>query len=129
MVNTYDGTILGTDSTMRARYQLGDTGRILDDDDETVWLLDQEEIEGMIVAYGYAEGVAQLADGLAVRFAQEPDEYEDEGGVKVRWTERVAQWVNLAKRLRAGDVSTETSIPTGRPLAKALSTGDAGDLR
>lgn len=85
----------------RARYALGDTGRLYKDNVQ-VWLLKDETILAEIhPSKGYRQGVAFLADGLITRFAQEPDEYEEESGLKVRWNERIDAWERLAARMRS----------------------------
>lgn len=127
-MNSYDKTALKTDPVMHARYMLGDTGRLKDDAGATVWLLDQEEIQGLIDLNGFNEGVAQLADGLVTRFAQDPDKYADEGGVETEWTERIKAWKELAKSLRSGAVKS-SSVATGRPLASPLANVDTTELR
>jgi hypothetical protein len=80
----------------RARRLLGDTGI----DGNTFLVLD-EEIANELTAYSFNEAVALLADGLAVRFAQYPDETTTPGGHKLKWSERVQAWKDLADRLRA----------------------------
>ena len=129
MTNSYDKAALKTDPVMRARLQLGDTGRLKDDAGATVWMLEQDEIDAMVVTFGYSEGVAVLADSLAVRFAQEPDRYTDESGVAVVWTQRIKEWSDLADKLRSGDVSVDVSVPSGVPLAKVSDSVDASGFR
>lgn len=129
MANSYDKATLSSDPVMRARYMLGDTGRLKDDAGATVWLLDQEEIDALITTFGFSEGVAQLADGLAVRFAQEPDKYADEGGVEIEWSSRINAWQSLANRLRTGEIASDISIASGRPIAKTLETVDTSGFR
>lgn len=129
MANSYDPSVLATDAVMRARYLLGDTGRLKDDAGATVWLIDQEEIAGLLAgAPAFNEGVAQCADGLATRFAQEPNKYRDEAGVEIDWRDRVRTWLDLANRLRSGEVAN-TEVPSGRPLARQLDTVDTSELR
>lgn len=105
---TYDGSLIGSNGLNKARYMIGDTGRIKDRDNAPVWLLEDEEINAAITS-NFNEGVATLCDGLVNRFSQEPDRYEDEANVKVEWTNRLRGWENLAKRLRL----TPVDGPTG----------------
>lgn len=81
----------------RARRLLGDTGV----DSSQVFLLTDEEIDAEFSAYPFNDAVASLADGLAVRFAQYPDDTTTPGGHSIKWTERVKAWTEAAKRLRA----------------------------
>lgn len=92
MATTYTSSSSPRD---RARRLLGDTGV-----DGNVFLLDDAEIDAEIAAYRFNEAVAALAEGLATRFAQYPDETETPGGHTVKWKERVGAWQDLAKRLR-----------------------------
>lgn len=103
MAFTYEKEALATSPLFRARYELGDTNP-----DKA--LLDDAEINGLITYHGYSAGVAKLADGLAAKYAQEPDEYEDEGGVKVKWSYKVKVWQETAKRLRAEAATVETAL-------------------
>lgn len=93
MATTYTSSNTPRD---RARRLLGDTGV-----DGNTFLLQDSEIDAEIAAYRFNEAVAVLADGLAVRFAQFPDETDTPGGHQVKWTERVRAWQELAKRLRS----------------------------
>jgi len=81
---------------------LGDTN-----EDAIGWLIQDETIGAMLSQFPFSEAVAQLAMGLAVRFAQEPDWYDDEGGVRARWNSRVKAWQTLATSLRTGEGKTE----------------------
>lgn len=77
-----------------ARLALGDT-------DAADPLLADETIDGKIAAFGYLEGLAQLADGLAVQAAQDPDKYaEGQAGLSAQWSQRVAAWRKLADDCR-----------------------------
>lgn len=80
----------------KARLLLGDTGV----DSNAIFLLTDEEITAFLGTVPFNEAVALLAEGLAARFAQYPDETETAGGSKLKWTERVKTWLELAKRLR-----------------------------
>ncbi|RYG38230.1 hypothetical protein EON81_04235 [bacterium] len=103
----------------RARFALGDTGRLLDEVGEQVWLLaDDTIIAELAPPQGYRFGLSVLAEGLAVRFAQDPDDYEEEDGIKVKWTERVPAWEKLAARMRA-------PVPAGESAASGASYGIA----
>lgn len=121
MAFSYDSEALATSSLYRARFQLGDT-------DSARPLLQDAEITGMIAVYGDAEGVAQLADGLVSKYAQEPDEYEDEGGVKVKWSYKVKIWQDLAKRLRAGEAKVDPEQFSAYAIAP-LSGPDVSGVR
>lgn len=117
MAFSYDKSGLATSTLYRARFQLGDTN-------EASPLLDDDEISAMVDVYGYAEGVAQLADGLASRYAQDPDEYEDEGGVRVRWNQKIKVWQDLARRLRAGIALANQPTATAGPVSGSITGPD-----
>lgn len=93
----YDPLLVATSGLQRARFLLGDV-------ENAALLLTDEEIAGMIAAFGWTEGVAQCADSLVSRFAQDPTSYEDEGGMKVNFYQRMEAWEKLAKRLRSGEI-------------------------
>lgn len=80
----------------RARLLLGDTGV-----DGNVFLLTDAEITATLGRGSFNHAVADLADALAVRFAQYPDDTSTPGGHKMRWSARVTAWQEIAKRLRA----------------------------
>lgn len=125
---TYNAEQLSTSALYRARFALGDKGQMTDDAGSVIWHLSDEEINSLIAQYGYAEGVAQLAEGLAVQFAQEPDQYDDEGGVKVRWGDRIKAWLELARSLRQG-ASRDNSKIDSRQLLGTLSQPDVSGIR
>lgn len=111
-----------------ARFELGDKGQLTDADGNKVWLLQDEEILFQIGKWGYAEGVAKCADGLAIDKAQEPTSYSDEGGVTVSWAARIKGWEALAARLRAGMSKTQVAV-VGGPTCGPLSGPSTKDLR
>lgn len=122
MSASYDGTHLEEAGRDRARFLLGDT-------DTSQALLQDEEIDALLATFAFKEAVAQCCDHLVSRFAQRPDDYQDEGGVKVKWTERVKAWQGLAKRLRSGDVQTEASVPTGFSAVGNITAPDTSELK
>ncbi len=121
----YRSDLLLSSPKDRARFQLGDTGVLKDEAGAVVWLVSDEEIGSFVALFGYAEGVAQIADALTVRFAQEPTLYQDEGGVKVEWGKRFEAWARLAQSLRTNATKTVGANP-GAPL---LQTSLGPDLR
>lgn len=79
----------------------------LGDVDASGPLLDDETILAKVGLFGYVEGLAQLADALAVRVAQEPTAFgEGSAGLSVKWDERIAAWRQLARDCRAGLVAS-----------------------
>jgi hypothetical protein len=121
MATTYVSADLKTSPKDRARFQLGDTGTMKDAEGVKTWLLQDEEVEAFIDLWGYSEGVAQCADALATRFAQEPEQYEDEAGVKVVWSSRIKTWQNLANQLRSGIAKTTANM--GSPILSGRLSG------
>lgn len=103
MSANYDPTLVINPPRDRARQLLGDTG----EDPAGVFLLQDETILALLALFPFSEAVAELAEGLATRFAQQPDEYNDEGGTKVSWKKRVDQWNLLAMTRRSGDQREE----------------------
>lgn len=100
-----------------ARLMLGDNGA-----DGGVYLLQDEEINGVLGNVTFSMGVAILAEGLAVRFAQFPDEVDPKEGTGLKWRARVTAWQDLAKRMRE-----EGMDPTRtRPMRRAAAVGTIG---
>ena len=95
--NSFSPTL--TNPIDRARYALGDTGN-LDANGSPVWLIAQDTLQALLDANGYAEGVAEAADGLVARFSQDPDLYRQESGLQVEWKNRLQAWRDLATRMR-----------------------------
>jgi hypothetical protein len=79
----------------RARRLLGDTGV-----DGSLFLLTDEEILAETSTSPFNKAVANLADSLATRFAQYPDETDTPGGHTLKWTSRVKAWQELSKLFR-----------------------------
>lgn len=98
MAATYDPT----EPTLKdeARSLLGDAHSGTSEGAVSDPLYQDETIEARIAKYGFNEGVARLADGLCTKYGQYPDEHAEDGGVKVKWSERVRSWRELAKTLR-----------------------------
>lgn len=79
-------------------------------------------IQAKVDALGYVEALAQLAESLAARFAQQPDEYSESGGLRFKWSERVTQWLELARRARSGQISIPGQARVYRPGAAVQRT-------
>jgi hypothetical protein len=79
----------------RGRYLLGDTTN-----DQSTELLTDNAVDAALLQYGYAGGVAYLAEGLAARFAQQVSSTSLPGGLSASWSERVKYWLGLADRMR-----------------------------
>lgn len=93
------------------------------------FLLADETIDGMLSKFTYGESLAQLADSLASRFAQEPDRISD-SGVSVSWKDRVATWRQLAKDARAGKYIPPTATAVDRgPVIGLIEAPDVTQLR
>lgn len=107
MATSYDPTL--AKPLDRARLALGDRGQVVGADGAQIYLLPDETIDALIASLGYAEGVAQCADTLAVEAAQLPDVYEEASGAKVQWNERVGAWRDLATRLRSSGSGAGTA--------------------
>lgn len=116
---SYDPAVLTAKD--RARLILGDTGALRDSSGGVVWLIPDETIQSRIDGLGFQPGLAELADSLATRFSQEPDEYEDESGVRVRWNERIEEWRRIAAAARKGTVGG-----FGRPQKGRYRSGKLG---
>ena len=125
MATSYDPTL----STPKdhVRLLLGDNGV-----DGGSYLLQDEEINANVTALGFNLAVAQLAESLATRFAQYPDETDTAGGTRLSWRTRVSAWQTLAKTMRTQGASAD---PTKQaPIRKAARVGqlgsdDPGNLR
>lgn len=79
-----------------------DTSRFWLGDWATVELLTDAQYDAVLSLYGLENGTAFLADGLAVKYAQEPDRVTLPSGLSVSWSSRVSTWLALAERLRSG---------------------------
>lgn len=122
---SYDETNISGPTRDRMRSRLGDTGVLKDpESDGRLWLLSDAELDAMTLAYKpeppatpvpgwWSLTVADAAESLAIRFAQSPEVYTDEGGARVEWRGRVQAWTALASRLRAEvDAKTQGIGPT-----------------
>lgn len=87
-------------------------------------LLIDAVIQAKIDGLGYVEALAQLAESLAARYANLPDEYQQGGtnGLRYSWGERVAQWLKLAERARAGKIKIPGQQRIYRPGAAVRQT-------
>jgi hypothetical protein len=120
----YDASQIGSNTIHRARFLLGDVGKLLDNDGAPMYLVSDEELTALIgsTAAGFHEGVASACDHLVNRFSQEPDKFEDATQARVEWTNRLKGWSELAKRLRA------TAPGETQPGATPPPTAVAGTL-
>ena len=100
MAATYDPTLPAVRD--RLRLALGDT-------DTAAPLLTDEEYDGMLAHQGNSEAktLIALARALIVRFAQKPTEVDVDGGVAVKWAERLRAWRELVAQQEA------TLVPAG----------------
>jgi hypothetical protein len=99
MAVTYDDTL--PTARDRARRAVGDT-------DVDLALEQDETYDAAITLYGEDLGTAVMAEGLAAKFAQEPDSISDDTG-SVRWSERVKTWIAIANRYRTGGATSSSS--------------------
>lgn len=95
MATTYDSS--ASSAKDKARLLLGDTNP---ENVSDGWIFTDEEITSFLTI-GFNEGVAQLALSAASRFAQYPDEEETPGDHRMKWSERVKNWRELAKQMRS----------------------------
>lgn len=93
----------------RARRLLSDVGELTDEDGGRAWNYSDEEVQGWIDVDGFNEGVAKLAQSLAIKFSQEPVKYRDDGGVEYDFGPRIATLKALAKDLRS-NISREVKL-------------------
>lgn len=94
---SYDGAALDQPLNY-ARFLLGDTG--------SIQILTDDEVNGLIDAHGFNEGVAQCAESILLRLSYEPDKQQDAAGLNNEWKERAKSLRDLAARMRAGAVKT-----------------------
>ncbi|MBE3039936.1 MAG: hypothetical protein IMZ62_14150 [Chloroflexi bacterium] len=80
------------------RFALGDT-------DTTAPLIVDATITALLTEFGYAEALAQCADALVALFGQKPDTYDESGGLKFSWRERIKAWQKVADNARSGKVT------------------------
>ena len=74
---------------------------LLGDTDTTAALLDDSTIDAMLAAHPYRAAVCLLAQGLIVRFGQEPDSFKA-GTVSISWGARITAWQEVVKQMQAG---------------------------
>ena len=98
-----------------ARRALGDTSN-----DAALELLTDAEIEALIDADGYNLALALLADGLSVRFAQEPGSVSLPSGLSVTWRDRVEEWRLIATRYRALAQTAATLASLDQPVSASV---------
>lgn len=109
MANNYDPNSAADRD--RARRDLGDTGTLLDEEGAAVWYHSDELIAAQIAAFGYNEGIAQLADGLRVRFSQEPEILQEETtGLRLELKARIDALLEVARRLRSSASVVTTAV-------------------
>lgn len=99
MAATYDPTLATPKD--HARLALGDT-------DTTAALLDDTTIQAKLDSFGYCEALAQLAEALAVEYAQRPAVVGD-NGQRFEWPDRVKAWKDLAAAARSGKIAVPDS--------------------
>lgn len=87
-----------------ARFLLGDTAN-----DPGKEILSDDEINGLVNAHGFNEGVAQCAESILLRLSYEPDKQQDGAGLGNEWRERAKSLRDLAKRMREGVVKTQAA--------------------
>lgn len=106
MPATYDTSL----ATVRDRMRLA-----LGDTDMDVPLLSDEEYDGMYAHQGMSEPktLIALARALIVRFAQQPTEVDIDGGVAVKWAERLAAWRELIIEQTAILAALTGTVPVG----------------
>ena len=99
------------------RLTIGDRG-------PDTWLLTNETIQAKLDTLPYPEALAQLAEGLAAEFAQNPSSYSESGSMSISWGERVKTWLAIADRARSGKIKTPalstSRIPRGPMAARRL---------
>jgi hypothetical protein len=105
---TYDPTL--PTALDRVRFLLGAT----DVSSADAALISNEELLSLISKHGETEATAQAAEGLASRWAQEPDRVGLDGDT-YSWSSRVSAWQALAKRLRGtAAAATDALLSVGR---------------
>lgn len=89
----------------RLRFQLGDTNTVDP-------LLDDATYDAALAMYpDWRSAGADLASGLASRFAQEPDSIAISGEITLSWRSRVQRWTQLAAVWTAGVAAdTEAAV-------------------
>lgn len=81
--------------------------------DPTAALRSDESINSVLTMTGdYRLAVAELADGLATEYGQEPDSFTATGDMSISWRDRVSAWEELSARMRRA-VAAEQGIRDG----------------
>lgn len=85
----FDPTL--ADPISRMRHAVGDTGDTPLEPDATY--------QAVLTQHGEELGVAVIAQGLAVRYAQRPSSFTTDEG-QFTWADRVRTWLSLVDRVR-----------------------------
>lgn len=89
------------------RLALGDT-------DMTEPLLLDATILAKLGLFPYNEALAQLAEALIAEFGQKPDEYSEDRGIRLKWTQRMNAWQRVIDAARSGQIMAPTATRTSR---------------
>lgn len=117
MSATYDETL--PTAKDRMRLLLGDTD-VLPVENA---LLSDETYGALLAQHPEAEATARAAEGLALRYAQEPDSVSIDGD-SYSWRDRVKSWMELAKRLRASASSVAATVDKRGFVVSVTRDGD-----
>lgn len=104
-VATYDPALPTTKDSIRLA--LGDT-------DMTEPLLLDATILAKLGLFPYNEALAQLAEALIAEFGQKPDEYSEDRGIRLKWTQRMNAWQRVIDAARSGQIMAPTATRTSR---------------
>jgi hypothetical protein len=83
-------------------------------------LLQDASIQTKLAQCGYLEALAQLAESLIAQYGQQPDEYDERGGIRLKWSERINAWKTIADHARTG----KTRVPAlQKPMRRNIGLG------
>jgi hypothetical protein len=108
MATTYDP--LQLTARDRARFYVGDT-------DMTKPLLQDEEYDAQLIQYEFSSALAEILESLANKFSSYPDEYDEQGRIRVSWRNRGQAWLANAKRLREQSGAPAPTSPQNDGIA------------
>lgn len=109
----------------KVRFRIGDTDSSVAQQQR----LEDEEIEATVTDAGLPEGMARCAEALAAKFMRAADS-KQVASLKVSYASRVANLLDLAKRIRSGaeSIAATDIVMTGTSKAEAAESAADTDL-
>lgn len=75
-----------------------------------------DEYEAVLSSYPFTYAVVVICESLASQYAVLPDEYDEQGRIRVSWRNRGASWLEIAKRYRNEQTAPPANAPQRNPV-------------